>query len=561
MRKKLALLLTAALTAAALAGCGGSSGSTGSEASAGTETVAASEAPAAPEAAAETVSSGGEQASSGSDHAGKSEVHLGITADPNDLSPFSGMSAGGNAIKRTLYEYLVDRETFGGEMKGVLMESYEVLEDGTYRLTLYDYIHDTAGNPLTAQDVAFSFNKAKEIGNLPKLKDIESITAVDDVTVDFKFANLSLGSVEALLTECPVVTQAAYEASPDGMSSTPVGSTAYALENYTSGSSMTVKRTDDYWQTDESKRSLFAQANVETIVFEIIPEAAQRAIAMETGAIDTSGSLNQTDLDRLAENDNFTIVNIFDNATYYLGFNCSEGNPCANEDLRKAIAYAIDTQGVADGAFTGGRGSAAKNLGHEKYPDYNHDWDNEDYYDQDLEKAREALAASGYKEGELTLRLVTKMSTADEAMVQIIQAYLSQIGINVEIGTYEQALYNTYKYDAAGTAWDLLLDEAASTDCVANVMKLVLDANNYEYGTLNYVRDDHLQELVEAACGIDTHGAETVDALHDYVKERCYIYPLAYSMSSKVCVKGITELVGDQRGFTVPGACTYEEGF
>lgn len=541
MKKALALLLSATMLAAALAGCGGGSSSTAG-------------------GAASTATTSG-AATRSSDRAGKSEVHLAITADPGDLSPFSGMSAGGNAIKRTLYEYLVDRETFGGEMKGVLMESYEVLEDGTYRLTLYDYIHDTAGNPLTAHDVEFSFNKAKEIGNLPKLKDIESVAAVNDTTVDFKFSNVSLGSVEALLTECPVVTQAAYEASPDGMSSSPVGSTAYALENYTSGSSMTVKRTGSYWQTDAAKQTLFAYANVETIVFEIITEASQRAIAMETGAIDTTGGLNQTDLDRLAQNENFTIVDTFDNSTYYLGFNCSEGNPCANEDLRKAISYAIDAQGVADGAFTGGRGKAAKNLGHEKYPDYNSKWDNEDYYDYNLDKAKEALAASGYKEGELTLRLVTKTGTSDEAMVQIVQAYLSQIGITVEIGTYEQALYNTYKYDASGTSWDLLLDEAASTDCVANVMKLVLDANNYEYGTLNYVKDNHLQELLEAACGIDTHSDETVGALHDYVKEKCYIYPLAYTMSSKICINEITELVGDQRGFTVPGACAYAEGF
>ena len=58
-------------------------------------------------------------------------------------------------INRTLYEYLIDRNEFGGEMVGCMMKSYEKVGENTYNLTIYDYIYDTAGNHITASDVAF----------------------------------------------------------------------------------------------------------------------------------------------------------------------------------------------------------------------------------------------------------------------------------------------------------------------------------------------------------------------------------------------------------------------
>lgn len=54
------------------------------------------------------------------------------------------------------------------------------------------------------------------------------------------------------MLECAIVTQAAYEASPDQMATTPVGTSAYLVDSYVPGSEIVMKDTGDYWQTDES---------------------------------------------------------------------------------------------------------------------------------------------------------------------------------------------------------------------------------------------------------------------------------------------------------------------
>lgn len=52
--------------------------------------------------------------------------------------------------------------------------------------------------------------------------------------------------------ECPIVTQAAYEASPDQMAVDPVTTSPYRVTSYQTGSKITMEYTGAYWQTDES---------------------------------------------------------------------------------------------------------------------------------------------------------------------------------------------------------------------------------------------------------------------------------------------------------------------
>lgn len=58
--------------------------------------------------------------------------------------------------------------------------------------------------PLTAADVAWSYQSGMDSGNLPKLAAIASVEAKDDYTVRFVFNELSAGDLDALLMECPI---------------------------------------------------------------------------------------------------------------------------------------------------------------------------------------------------------------------------------------------------------------------------------------------------------------------------------------------------------------------
>ena len=139
------------------------------------------------------------------------EVDIAIGADPADLSPFVGMSMGRIAVLKTIYEYLIEVDSMGGKAVPMIAKSWEKTGDKIYKVTIFDNVFDSAGNHITAADVAWSYNTAKELGNLRPLGDIVSFTAVDDVNLDLEVkANFGPGGLEKVLAECPIVSQAAY---------------------------------------------------------------------------------------------------------------------------------------------------------------------------------------------------------------------------------------------------------------------------------------------------------------------------------------------------------------
>ena len=70
--------------------------------------------------------------------------------------------------------------------------------------------------------------------------------------------------------------------------SKPVTTAAYQVKEMIAGSTITLEKNKDYWQTDDSKRSSVSTTNVDTIVYKVVTEASQMATAIQTGDIDVA---------------------------------------------------------------------------------------------------------------------------------------------------------------------------------------------------------------------------------------------------------------------------------
>lgn len=492
---------------------------------------------------------------------GAGTVVVGISEDPQNLGPWSGMTGGRVSMLFSLYEYLVTLQD--GNYVGVLAKNWTKVDDTTYQVTIYDYIKDSAGNELKASDIVYSFETAIETKNYGKLNSIESVTAVDDTTVEFTFnKTLGIGEFEDVMMECAIVTQAAYEASDDQMATDPVSTSAYTVTNYTVGSSLTLEDKGTYWQTDETLVYDTSKHNVKKVVFSIVTEASQHTVAMQTGTIDISNGVPDTDISKFQSGGELSSGNsvavVLNNLTYNLQYNMSSDSIFqTDENLRLAIAYAIDKAGLNEGAFNG-NGAAVKDFANANYPDYITDWNDEDYYDYDLEKAQDYVDQSDYDGQELTLMYVST-SKAD-TLAQMIQAYLSQIGITVKLQGLDNMTEQTQQYDS--TAYDILMEQAGSTNYIVNQWKLVWYTPDFEEltgGTANFVVDSELDELMEAALNEDTHSTDTVDAVHDYLVEKCYGFGMVQDPINIVHSNYITGVALDSRNQVLPGACTYAE--
>ena len=194
-------------------------------------------------------------------------VVVGLAGDPGNIGPFQGMGLGRIGILFTTYEMLMVKD--GDSFRGCLMKELTPVDDLTYDVEIYDYIHDQDNNPLTASDIKFCFDTAKASGNLPKLAVITNVEVISDYVCRFTFSSLAAGDLESLMMECPIVTQAAYEASADQMATDPVSTTAYQVTDYKTGSSITYTNTGKYWQKDELT-AYTSQHNVNEITFRII---------------------------------------------------------------------------------------------------------------------------------------------------------------------------------------------------------------------------------------------------------------------------------------------------
>ncbi len=488
-------------------------------------------------------------------------VTVGIMADPENMGPWSGMSMGRIAVLFTTYEYMITREN--GVAYGVLAKNWEQSDPQTYKVEIYDYIHDAKGNPLTANDIVFSFESAIATKNYGKLSVIDSVTAVDDYNVEFKFNKaLEIGEFENVMLECAIVTQAAYEASPDQMATTPVGTSAYLVESYVPGSEIIMKDTGNYWQTDESLVHGTSVHNVGEIKFSVITEASQHTVALQTGAVDISNGVPDTDISKFGEGGEFSEGNavgiVLDNLTYDVEYNMSDSSVFKDdENLRLALAYAIGKEGVNVGAFNG-NGKAVKDFANATYPDYNPEWDNEDYYDYDVDKAKEYLEQSNYDGS--TLRLEYINSGMSEMIAQLLQAYWGQIGVTVELIGYDQMMGQQEQYNKEG--FDILVKTTGSTDYIVNQWKLCWDARDYREitgGTANFVVDEKLDELMQAALSTETYGAESIEAFHDYLVEKCYGYGVVQGPVNIVHSDKIVNVALDIRKQILPGACSYAQ--
>jgi ABC-type transport system substrate-binding protein len=197
-------------------------------------------------------------------------INVGLNADPGDLSPWAPVSTGRSDTEEMLYQALATN--VNGEPESLLYKEYILSADEKYvDVFLYDYIHDSAGNPLKASDVVFSFDKAKATGNVRAISISDKAEVLDEYSVRFYLnKTLFVGELPGLLTQFYIVTRAAYEASPDGMATNPVGTGPYKVTKYTSGYMLTFEKVPDYWQTNDALTPARAKTNVKTINYYII---------------------------------------------------------------------------------------------------------------------------------------------------------------------------------------------------------------------------------------------------------------------------------------------------
>ncbi len=256
-----------------------------------------------------------------------------------------------------VYEFLYAFDPQTGQLTPWLAESGTWTDDTTFNVTLRSGLTWTDGEPLTAEDVAYTFNLGSQYAALwfsPMWTYVESVTAVSDKEVEFKLTGEILyQEFENNLYNVPIVPKHIWESKSEeditvGVNENPIGSGAYKYLANGEDRNIWI-RNEEWWGND-----VFGVPAPKYIV-DIRTSSNNVALGMVLkGEIDLSNNF----LPGVAEMaDKGYVKTYYAEAPYMLSANTAvlflntTLKPMDDAAFRRALAFAIDVPSIVNVAY------------------------------------------------------------------------------------------------------------------------------------------------------------------------------------------------------------------
>jgi len=469
--KKYWVVMLALLLALSLAACGGQAAAPVEEAEA-----PASEAEAGDEAAAEETTA--EEAPAES--AAPVQVRIGWGGSPDSLNPGLGVLSEAYSIYELVYDAMYQLE-LDGTYSLELADDVQVSDDGTvWTFTIRDGITFHDGEPLTAEDIAFTYNlyqNQEDFPFLPVYTDyFESVEAPDEKTVVITLSE-AIPNMESQLVFLYVLPEHIWsqvENPGEFENLDMVGSGPFKLVDY---------RQNEYVSLEAVKDHFLNPPKVDGAVFQTFDSQDALVQALRTGQVDMITEMPNTAVVSLRNEPDIQVVNgpPFSPSVADIIFNVTEPEDCPPDDgvcsghpalrdrqVRLALAHATDKQQIIDVVLLG-LGSPGLTLIPDSMGVF-YDSAIEDYaYDIDL--ANQILDDAGYldtdgdgvRETPDGQPLIFRMNWANDStnmprMAEILSATWSEIGVKTEQAALDpDALTSvccpTFDYDVILWGW------------------------------------------------------------------------------------------------------------
>lgn len=418
------------------------------------------------------------------------------------------------------YEPLWTMNEANDEMLGVIAKDWTI-DENVIDVTIYDYVYDSAGNHITADDVVWSWNHYVEVGVNANAKYIVSVEKTGDYSVHIV---LTVKPWDTLLTtmRVPIVSQKAYEDPNNDFVANPVATGHYVCTQFVAANKAVFEKREHHWQSDvnEDLVPYTYKANVDVVELQCVLETPQIQNGLETGELQC-GAVTATIAEGWEGNPDVTVTALPGKYMHTIMLNCYDGLLADNKDLRMAILYAIDTEAIAQ-AVTKGTGHMSYTIGDESLTGYLPEFEQMDYFQQDLDKAKEYMAAAGYPDGGITLKWLGKSEEAVQLTSTVIQAQLAQIGINLEISNLDNTTYMAQRVIyGENSDWDLCWGDSVPKGNYVLAYQSYIDYTQYEKGNMVGLKDDNMQDIFMTALYDQT--PENILALHNVVKDSASI--------------------------------------
>lgn len=369
--------------------------------------------------------------------------------DPRSLDPAHCGDTQSYDVQLNIYDGLLTFDQSGKKIIPDLAASMPtVSNDGkTYTVKLRQGIKFQNGDPLTADDVVYSFNRlaSKNIAsegesyfsmiqgmddvNQGKSQVVSGVVKKDEYTVEFKLTAPNRTFLDVLALPYAYILDKKYTsglANAADVSTHPMGTGPFKFVEWKKGQDIKLVRNNDYFMKDKNGQQLPYLDGITWKLGYDDPVALLKFKNKEQDYswIPTSDYVNVINDPTLKKD----VVSIVQNDYWYFAVN-NKVKPFDNPKLRQALEYAINKEALLK--LINDRGVVANQILPPNMPGYQ---ENPAGYKYDLNKAKQLMAEAGYPKGLPDVYpLLYRQSQITDTLMVNLQAQLAQIGIKVKL--------------------------------------------------------------------------------------------------------------------------------
>ncbi len=357
-----------------------------------------------------------------------------VTLDPGEIFELSGAEYGAQ-----VYDRLVGFDVNDvSRIEGRVAERWTVSEDGrTFTFTIRDGIAFHSGNPLTAEDVAYSIQRVvkmnkgpafilAQFGLTPENVD-RKVRAADPRTLLFEtdktyaptFVLYCLTANVSAVVDSKLVRSKEVNGDFGNafLKTNSAGSGPFILKQWKASELLGLEANPSYWGGAPAVRRVLIRQ---------IAEPATQRLLLEKGDVDVARNLKPEQFEPLRGNDRIRIVQAPKGTLFYIGLN--QKNPIlAKPEVRKALKHLVDYDGMAR-TIMNGLGTVHQTF----LPKGFLGALEETPYRYDPARARELLAAAGHPDG-FTITMDVRNTSPSMDMAQAIQGSAAAAGVTINL--------------------------------------------------------------------------------------------------------------------------------
>lgn len=355
---------------------------------------------------------------------------------------------------------------------GGIAESWTVSDDGlTYTFKLKPNLTFASGNPVTAEDVAWSFERAVKLNKTPafiiqqfgltadnvaekaKAADPSTFVFVVDKAYAPSFVLNCLTATVAAVVDSKLVKEHLTAVTPsdeykfdndfgNGWLKTGfAGSGPFKTREWRANEAVVLERNDNYYGQ---------KATLARVVYRHVKESATQRLMLEKGDVDVARNLQPGDFQAVGQNADLATTATPKSTIFYFALNQKNEN-LAKPEVREAFKYLVDYDALGD-TLLAGIGVIHQNF----LPKGILGALDDKPYKLDIAKAKELLAKAGLADG-FSITMDTRSGQPEQGVAEAIQQTAAQAGIKIELvpEDFKQLLtrYRARQHDMAILQW------------------------------------------------------------------------------------------------------------